>query len=1105
LQYCYLEKLGDSNSNIESSIWYEGDGLEMTHCKIKDTESRGIYVVRTDISLEHCVFEDCENAITITETGSLTLNHSDFVNCQNGIVQYFSGTGEVQVRESNFGGSVNFAIDNQSEQVIIDAIENYWGDPSGPTHSENIGGIGDLVSDSVDYGQVNTLLTQNQVNIGNEGIIIDGEIAQPLHIVDVQSDYNLNTRITNWSNIAIQSCDIDCDVNGNHIDLSWTGDLNFSEYADENLGNVQLNVSEINSIAISLDAPNEDLKDNNNDNDSLRIEVLVNPSEEHFAVQLDGSDDFIDISTVANDLSNDFTFETWFLSESEGSILEVLNGTSEQFRIAKSGGQIKIYEDGLNVAELSSESISNGYWHHLAYSKLGNTGTLILDGKLIGSHTSDLLLNDSQNWLVGTEIQGKIDELRIWSTPRNLEQIRFWWNQAEIEDESGLVAAIHFKEYFETRFYDFVNFNHAEVFGGFQIPSRAPVRDIDEEDLTPEPCYYINNGTSVSNCNLSVCNGTALRIGIENNSGYGTWSWSGPNDFVESGNEILVSNAMDETFNGQYRVLYEDENGFYAEQLFDVNSFDATNIRLEIQLDNEPQETTWQLLDELGNAVAFGGPYENSQAGNIISEVICAPTECGELQIFDAAGNGLCCDNGIGFYRIYDASEELLAYGSSFGMEDLKSICPEANEQSCKQTEFDFNSFESSWGIWNDGGANAVLFNYAPFASEGSRFVYLLGNDESANISTDDIELEGYDRVEVSFNFYSYFNSETSDNFKFQVSTDGGESYTTLQQWNYGIDFANDQYYPASIQIPGPFSGAMRFRIQGDVAANYIFIDEVRIETCGEAAPETCVDQLINSSDLETGWGLWNDGGNNSFRINNAGFASNGNFFILLRGNDNSSTTFTNTLDLSTYDEVEIDFNYYSYRMEDGDQWRFEISEDGGANYSTVNNFIFGTDYSNGAYQNERIKLSGPFTSSTRFRFTQAAGFNDYLLIDEIEISGCTNNNRAVVFDDADISSKSKAEELVDFVLLEENQIDMNVFPNPANSRASIEFNLPSAQNLVLEILDANGKTQQEFALFEFAGKKRIEIETSELSSGLYLLRLSTEEQQVQRKLIIRH
>jgi hypothetical protein len=44
-----------------------------------------------------------------------------------------------------------YGVYNADGTVTIDAEHNYWGDPSGPTHSGNSGGKGDWVSDDVDY------------------------------------------------------------------------------------------------------------------------------------------------------------------------------------------------------------------------------------------------------------------------------------------------------------------------------------------------------------------------------------------------------------------------------------------------------------------------------------------------------------------------------------------------------------------------------------------------------------------------------------------------------------------------------------------------------------------------------------------------------------------------------------------------------------------------------------------------------------------------------------------------------------------------------------------------------------------------------------------
>ncbi len=44
-----------------------------------------------------------------------------------------------------------FGVYSQRTTSDVDATQNWWGDTSGPTHSSNIGGSGDAVSDNVDY------------------------------------------------------------------------------------------------------------------------------------------------------------------------------------------------------------------------------------------------------------------------------------------------------------------------------------------------------------------------------------------------------------------------------------------------------------------------------------------------------------------------------------------------------------------------------------------------------------------------------------------------------------------------------------------------------------------------------------------------------------------------------------------------------------------------------------------------------------------------------------------------------------------------------------------------------------------------------------------
>ena len=1100
LQYCCFEFLGDASSNIAASIWYEGDEIEFTHCMIRETESRGLYVVRSNIDVDNCIFENCENGITITETGALLASNNDFQNCGNAIVQYESGSGAVAVHGSNFESSVAFGIENLSGQMI-DATGNFWGDESGPTHIDNIGGVGDAVSDSVDYSGIDSTLTENHVNIGSGGIILDGQLAQPLHVVEENSSYNLQTRITNWSNIALSSCDIYCDVNGAHVDVPWSGNLNFSEYVDEDLGNVPLNASGINRIAIALNTPNLTLEDNNNDNDSSVVEVLVNPSELHYGVSLDGNDDYIDISSVADDIGSTFTFECWIKPNSQGSILEVSDGSNEQLRISRSAGFIRVYDGGVNVHEISSDYISEGFWHHIAYSKNATTGSLYVDGQLVGSHNADYTLSASDIWTIGTELEGEVDELRIWSSVRSLEEIRTWLNNENVDSFPEMISVIHFREFFERRFYDYANYNHCEVYGGTQISSSAPIRDIDEVDATAVTCYFEVNGALINDCNLGVCAGSEVTMGANPADDSWTWSWTGPNGFESNNRAFLLSNSIDASFNGSYRVVYEDNNGFYNEASLSVNSFAGESITVELILDNNPEETTWELVDEYGNLISSGGPYLPSQAGTTVIETVCSPVSCGDFIIYDSASNGICCSNGDGFYKVLDENGDLLAYGGAFTDMETKSICPEAPSDPCTPDVYDFNNFETSWGIWNDGGANCVLYNYAPFASDGSYFVYLRGNTNTSHMTSDDIQLVGYDRITINFNFYSYLNSATSDNFKFQASTDGGDSFYTLEQWNYGSDFNNNQYYSASVEIPGPFTEDMKFRIQADVATNYIFIDELEILTCGEAAPDPCVDTQINMTDLESGWGLWNDGGVNCFRYNSSFYASNGNFFVLLRNSNATSVTYSDALDLSAYDEVSINFNYQAYAMEGGDGFHVEVSDDGGSNYTVIQSYYYGDDFTNGYYTDESLTLIAPFSNNMRFRFRNEAQNADYTLIDEIEIEGCTNGTvRSIIVDN---SSDGLEDDLAFVNDLFKDEMQMNLFPNPAKNIVNVEFELQDDNDFLIEVFDATGKKVKELSLFEFSGKKKVLLQTDDLVTGLYFVHLIVEDERVTKKLVI--
>jgi len=68
------------------------------------------------------------------------------------------------------------------------------------------------------------------------------------------------------------------------------------------------------------------------------------------------------------------------------------------------------------------------------------------------------------------------------------------------------------------------------------------------------------------------------------------------------------------------------------------------DVNLDINFDNNPMQTSWDITDDNGNVVASGGPY-GSQAFNSslnLSPAACLPDGCYTLNFYDSVNNGMC-------------------------------------------------------------------------------------------------------------------------------------------------------------------------------------------------------------------------------------------------------------------------------------------------------------------------------------------------------------------------------------------------------------------------------------------------------------------------------
>ncbi len=286
-------------------------------------------------------------------------------------------------------------------------------------------------------------------------------------------------------------------------------------------------------------------------------------------------------------------------------------------------------------------------------------------------------------------------------------------------------------------------------------------------------------------------------------------------------------------------------------------------VTLSITFDNYPEETAWSITNAGGATVASGGPYGSQPDGSTITEEFCVPDGCYTFTITDAYGDGICCAYGSGSYSLTGPSGTL-ASGGSFGASESTpfclgggpaptcsdgiqngdetgvdcggSVCPPCGGGGgCTDVVLDANDFESTWGIWNDGGSDCAAGTaFSAFANSGSSCVRLRDNTSSSVMTTDVLDLSNVDELTVSFSYITNSMDNANEDFWLQISTNGGSSYTTVEEWNLGDEFVNNVRYNDAVTLTGPFGSNVRLRFRCDASANndQVYLDDVVIEGC---------------------------------------------------------------------------------------------------------------------------------------------------------------------------------------------------------------------------------------------------------------------------------
>jgi hypothetical protein len=102
----------------------------------------------------------------------------------------------------------------------------------------------------------------------------------------------------------------------------------------------------------------------------------------------------------------------------------------------------------------------------------------------------------------------------------------------------------------------------------------------------------------------------------------------------------------------------------------------AFELTLQILFDNHPEQTSWEITNSAGQVLYAGGPYDNESPNSFfVVDGLCLDAGCYDFTIYDSGGNGLCCDDGFGRYRLLSDAGSTLVAGADFGNSQTTNFC----------------------------------------------------------------------------------------------------------------------------------------------------------------------------------------------------------------------------------------------------------------------------------------------------------------------------------------------------------------------------------------------------------------------------------------------
>ncbi len=232
--------------------------------------------------------------------------------------------------------------------------------------------------------------------------------------------------------------------------------------------------------------------------------------------------------------------------------------------------------------------------------------------------------------------------------------------------------------------------------------------------------------------NLGIDTLTSVQLHYQLNANpWQTSNWTGTLLTLESDTFIIPTLTTANGANVLTVAVSAPNGGVDGNPLNDTLSVSFTafpngvNMIVEIQTDDYPDETTWEIVDMNGTVMYTGGPY--SLANTNHQETVCLGLDCYGFIIYDAYGDGICCAFGTGYVNLLDASGNVIAsHNGQFNTQATVPFCLSGCSFSDNATLVDPSCNNAS-----DGS-----ISLAPTGGSGSSYSYLWSNGAATSSIT---------------------------------------------------------------------------------------------------------------------------------------------------------------------------------------------------------------------------------------------------------------------------------------------------------------------------------------------------------------------------------